>query len=871
MARLVDFLPTWGECLAHRDCVLRFSRDRFLDKKTPSASSSTTSTQPGAAGSGSPKTNWFAGIEDDFAESVLHASRLLAETNPILEAIQLAVSAHPNREYEKSLPMYSFDRTGRWAGADAQTEEFLRNVDLKNKLGPYFVDDKIVNKDGDKTMTPAAGADPVVDAQPKKQARMFRTGAHVLDHLRKEENLGAFKVALTPDATSKVTILPGEFRAQPWDTRGVPPVVRVTLGKSIHMQVGMLDLRELLNLEIVEDHNKKNSEQMIKNASEGGKKDKEEQLKPGASQVAIIGLSKSHRSYAKCCVLVHMLRDPAVPVLAILEVWYSSVWAPATLTAFRNACKQLVEDPGTFGMTASCKAALSDFLPFWLNQEPLPLAEAYRSWMRNHGELPDERPADDGHGQPLKWTCFQACCNLREPHDSEALVDYCFTGNLILQPPPCSSTSSQILNEGDSTSTLPEYQPDEEIKSLHRGGNNNNKKSKKRGGCKEKEREMEDKVEAFLNERGDEKNNPRFNNKSFVGNVTIWNTPEADIQLLQNRLHALAAMSMAEYLEERKVRYSLAEQKEIFGFQFEPKTIVDLFISRTARKLWNFRKLLRADKILFSFMQMPPLSQPKSQRNFYEAIGEVKPTSISWNDEIDRFTCEDFHEIARRCCAADKLPPGHSSVTKHYGYSFRWVYETLGTQLTDFGHPDGGAENDEGSWRVQAILDELLGREGTETRQKMEQGYSQELEEWVSLPVRAPLLPLSGHFLQSFACHTWVKHFGDKAEAGTAEEGEKAVVKGEGHDEAKSAGDETRQEIQCDPNVTPGSSAEAVSAPAASVQQVERKPHRLFRCDAKTDGMRLFSFLEERNTQQLPLEWTYAKLDSHAVESAQSL
>ncbi|CAD7928586.1 unnamed protein product [Amoebophrya sp. A120] len=221
-----------------------------------------------------------------------------------------------------------------------------------------------------------------------------------------------------------------------------------------------------------------------------------------------------------------------------------------------------------------------------------------------------------------------------------------------------------------------------------------------------------------------------------VGNVTMWHNcidpdqllPGEVCPCLPGELHALACMSLEEYLEQLDIHVSEHDGLAP-GYTHNSGDVVQLFLARTMRKLAEVRELLLARKLTIELRhQRVSISaeweaddSAGGQRALVDEIAALRPASISWGVELDNcnMNLKAFHALARRVSSCSTTPMSSSrrgprpaatpsktvdedhesssshtkrcakaatsSRTRHYGCSrWLWSYETVGSKLLDF-------------------------------------------------------------------------------------------------------------------------------------------------------------------------------------------
>ncbi|CAD7971486.1 unnamed protein product [Amoebophrya sp. A120] len=529
--------------------------------------------------------------------------------------------------------------------------------------------------------------------------------------------------------------------------------------------------------------------------AEASKNSSTEQMKNGPSrpQTRFVGYCHDLYTLAKFLVISKMLDTESCPIDHVIQVWYSSVWTLETFASFAAACQAvvwLIQSPYFVGPPRTPEEAASveevesqrrrlfdedifegkynhnhenllcDILAYWSEKAtPVLLPDVHRQWF-------DEVTCMKNFG------CFDTVACFRRAIDHEALLHYFLSGNLFpeltartaldrlytLKEPARRATLQEILKGQVELVKGPTYKLAE--MKINTGRTN-------------------DKAKAGAATSSPAQKSPvpiREKGSTFLfGNVTMFihSSDEEilpvelmfrDMTPLQRNLNALASMSLDDYVQEMKLN-----ERDLGGStssaKKSEKNLLQLFLSATRRKLSNLRTLMREDKLCVTLRQRDWRRKPIDA----EDIGALRPKSISWTNEMDRYRIADFHKIAKASegregvetstshqndpagsCTdvlTDLYPsvnPRYGEACFHFGYSTKWVLETFGAHILDFSSYYMHLPGWEKLLEMNKTEDKVEGLEQWQREQKQIQ--HEQLRAWIGQAMRIPteLLPKEG-------------------------------------------------------------------------------------------------------------------------------
>ncbi|KAA8491107.1 hypothetical protein FVE85_4524 [Porphyridium purpureum] len=124
-----------------------------------------------------------------------------------------------------------------------------------------------------------------------------------------------------------------------------------------------------------------------------------------------VGFEVSEFSVAKSLVVEAMLCDTAVPLVHVLQVWYSTAWTVSALASFRAACGRMLAV-----RSCSLDEKVVSFLRWWLSEEPVSIQASRQKWFA----MVDKEMRH----------AFMYACSFRRKKDRSSLVRYFADGEV---------------------------------------------------------------------------------------------------------------------------------------------------------------------------------------------------------------------------------------------------------------------------------------------------------------------------------------------------------------------------------------------------------------------------------------------------------
>ncbi|PXF45034.1 hypothetical protein BWQ96_05207 [Gracilariopsis chorda] len=436
--------------------------------------------------------------------------------------------------------------------------------------------------------------------------------------------------------------------------------------------------------------------------------------------VRFVGFEKSEFSVAKSRVLAQMIGDPTVPLVHVLQVWYSSTWSNDTLNSFRRSVPKVLAQYKEF--PSPSEENIETYLQRWMIVAPVSVASARQTFMKD----------GNTHGRRN----FSNICSFRRAKDRLALCHYFLTGEIL--PSDLAMKAHERYMGREASGSQQHFRREEALAGLRYGHEttdftDSRGKSAKGGRASKKGRSRSRKAKNMKKVQPQNKKSKVESStaeKAAFGSVTAWSVPAGSPPLEES--NALGVVLVKDLVAER-------------GVQGPDMNIVDLFVVRTLRKLHQLRERLVQKALTVELYPgvVDALNKPQAMK-MARRIGDLKPKTISWSNVLDYMELGAFHELARLCSDARD--------TIHYGYSMNWVAETYGTNIMDYDQSTQG-----GKRVVNAVLNKTLGKEAIVRAR--ETGS----DKFLFIPLFDAQLNLSGFELAQKLHSFWVTHFCEKA------------------------------------------------------------------------------------------------------------
>lgn len=434
--------------------------------------------------------------------------------------------------------------------------------------------------------------------------------------------------------------------------------------------------------------------------------------------VRFVGFEKSEFSVAKSRVVAQMIGDPTIPLIHVLQVWYSSTWSEDTLISFRRAVSKAVTEYKEF--LSPSEKVIESYHQHWMRATPVSVASARQTFMKNIHT----------HGRQN----LSNICSFRRLKDRLALCHYFLTGEVLPSDLAVEAHERYMATETSGCQENPLRQGTSEGRTQGQesaDSANWRGRSTRGGRARRKGRSRSGKakhVESIAQRTVQEERGSAW--AAAFGSVTAWSVPAGSPVV--EECNAFGGVAAREWVAELEA-------------QGGDMNMMDLFVVRTLRKLHELRKRMMEKRVTVElYAGVVDALATRQSIEMAQKIGALKPKTVSWSNVLDYMELGAFHEVARVCS------DGRDTI--HYGYSMNWVAETYGANIMDY-----DVSTEKGRRVVSSAMEKALGRQAIERAKKIG------LELFLFVPLFETQLNLCGYELAQKMHGCWVKHFCSKA------------------------------------------------------------------------------------------------------------